>query len=278
MINFIFRIAGKKRVTARAHCSRFAVCIRLCHPGTETGCVPLQADDDDSIQTAASQTAVSHCGIDGGRKIRKRERERWNGTEMGISVITDGPRSVSQNVSPPQDVLQLVWGELFWRVWGKIVEEFNYFLFIVIALVQYCLIYLMCAKNGTILSLQMAPSQMSVLNSWASPFFIIFCSLISYYCLCICDCVMITPACLPLTLCVKPRHISFLLKYLSLWPTHLLDKKLSKHLEVVFECKSHHPVRLINFYKVWQKCLDGILKPSRVKLPLVDQRWREYCC
>lgn len=76
MITFIFRIAGESVKTVRAHCSRSAVCIRLCHPETETGCIPLQSDDDDSIQTAAWQTAVSHCGIDGGRKKKKIERER----------------------------------------------------------------------------------------------------------------------------------------------------------------------------------------------------------
>lgn len=104
MITFIFRIAGESVKTVRAHCSRSAVCIRLCHPGTETGCIPLQSDDDDSIQTAAWQTAVSHCGIDGGRKKKKRlrGRDRWNRTEMGISVIADGARSVSQRKRRPR--------------------------------------------------------------------------------------------------------------------------------------------------------------------------------
>lgn len=102
MITFIFRIAGESVKTVRAHCSRSAVCIRLCHPGTETGCIPLQSDDDDSIQTAAWQTAVSHCGIDGGRKKKRlRGRDRWNRTEMGVSVIADGARSVSQRKCRP---------------------------------------------------------------------------------------------------------------------------------------------------------------------------------
>lgn len=203
MITFTFRIAGRKRVTVRAHCSSFAVCIRLCHSGTEKSCIPLQANDDDSIQTVASQTVVSHCGIDRSKKRleeRDRERQRWKRTEMGSSVIGGGLRLVSQTkcystaghfASPLRGIVLVGLGgngekvQLFYVLcdyYGPLLSDLSY-----------------VCKEWNDLSLQLAPSMMYMVNLWVLPLFGKICSQISYYCLCICDYVKTTPTRLPLS-------------------------------------------------------------------------------